>query len=72
MISMNNLRFLIVFVSTFISAQNFSKQDTLKVSDTQFRNFCDVKKYELSVDPNFEKKSVSGTNKIKFTINKDV
>ena len=60
--------FLFVFVSTFISAQNFSKQDTLKGSDTQFRNFWDVKKYELSVEPNFEKKSVSGTSKITFSI----
>ena len=67
-ISMKDLLFLFVFVTTFISAQNFSKQDTLKGSDTQFRNFWDVKKYELSVEPNFEKKSVSGTNKITFSI----
>ena len=65
---MKDLLVLFVFVSTFISAQNFSKQDTLKGSDTQFRNFWDVKKYELSVEPNFEKKSVSGTNKITFSI----
>jgi hypothetical protein len=69
---MKDLLFLFVFVSSFISAQNFSKQDTLKGSDTQFRNFWDVKKYELSVEPNFEKKSVSGTNKITFSITNNV
>ncbi len=63
---------LFVFATGVFSAQNFSKQDTLKGSDTQFRNFWDVKKYEVSVEPDFEKKSVSGTNKITFEITKDV
>ncbi|MBU4537830.1 MAG: M1 family metallopeptidase [Weeksellaceae bacterium] len=61
------------------SAQNLfpknatpKREDSLKGSNTSFRNFWDVKKYELSVEPNFEKKSVSGTNKITFEITKDV
>jgi len=56
----------------FPKADNTQKIDTLKGSDTQFRNFWDVKKYELTVEPNFEKKSLFGVNKIKFEITKDV
>lgn len=50
----------------------FTKQDTLKGSNTQFRNFWDVKKYELSVEPDFATKSIKGNNKISFEIIKDV
>lgn len=61
-----------VFSASLFSAQNFTKQDTLKGSNTAFRNFWDVKKYELSVEPDFEHQSISGTNKITFEITKDV
>lgn len=50
----------------------FTKQDTLKGSNTQFRNFWDVKKYDLSVEPDFAQKSIKGNNKISFEIIKDV
>lgn len=50
----------------------FTKQDTLKGSNTQFRNFWDVKKYDLSVEPDFATKSIKGNNKISFEIIKDV
>ncbi|MGZ5188380.1 MAG: M1 family peptidase, partial [Kaistella sp.] len=63
---------LLVITSTAFSAQNFSKQDTLKGSNTAFRDFWDVKKYEISVEPNIQNKSVAGTNKITFEITKDV
>ena len=69
---MKNFLFISVFITSLFSAQNFNKQDTLKGSETKFRDFWDVKKYELSVEPNFEKKTVSGTNKITFEITKDV
>lgn len=62
---------IIIAVANF-SAQNFTKIDSLKGSDTKFRNFWDVKKYELSVEPNFDNKSVSGNNKITFEITKDI
>lgn len=60
------------------SAQVFPKIDTskridtLKGSNTEFRNFWDVKKYELSVEADFDKKTVQGKNKITFEITKDV
>ena len=63
---------LLILASAALSAQNFSKQDTLKGSNTNYRNFWDVKKYEISVEPNIQKKSVSGTNKITFEITKDI
>ncbi|SIS52126.1 M1 family metallopeptidase [Chryseobacterium gambrini] len=50
----------------------FTKQDTLKGSNTQFRNFWDVKKYDLTVEPDFTQKSIKGNNKISFEIIKDV
>ena len=50
----------------------FTKQDTLKGSNTQFRNFWDVKKYDLSVEPDYAQKSIKGNNKISFKIIKDV
>ncbi|AZI67859.1 M1 family peptidase [Kaistella daneshvariae] len=58
--------------SGFFSAQQPTKQDTLKGSNTEFRNFWDVKKYEISVEPKFADQSVSGTNKISFEILRDV
>lgn len=62
----------LVFGQFFEKPETFTKQDTLKGSNTKFRNFWDVKKYELSVEPNFEQKSIKGTNKISFEIIKDV
>lgn len=63
---------LFTFISFGASAQHFTKTDTLKGSDTGFRNFWDVKRYELTVEPDFDKKTVSGTNKITFEITRDV
>lgn len=61
-----------IFLSGIAFGQQFTKQDTLKGSNTEFRNFWDVKKYELTVEPNFETKALSGTNKISLEIVKDV
>ena len=72
LITMKNFGFLLMLISGLLPAQNFTKQDSLKGSDTSLRNFWDVKKYEISVEPHFEEKSVSGTNKIIFEITKDI
>lgn len=53
-------------------AQKFTKTDTLRGSDTEFRNFWDVKKYDLSVEPDFTTKTLRGANTITFEITKDV
>ena len=47
-----------VLLSGIVSAQTFTKQDTLKGSNTKFRDFWDVKKYELSVEPDFNKRAL--------------
>lgn len=62
----------LVFGQFFETGKTFTKQDTLKGSDTAFRNFWDVKKYDLSVEPDFEAKSIKGYNTISFEITKDV
>ncbi|MDH6254055.1 aminopeptidase N [Chryseobacterium sp. H1D6B] len=62
----------LAFGQFFEKPETFTRQDTLKGSNTQFRNFWDVKKYELSVEPDFDKKSIQGTNRISFEIIKDV
>lgn len=72
LITMKRPFLYLILISGVASAQNFTRQDSLKGSDTQFRNFWDVKKYEISVEPDFAKRSVSGTNKITFEITKDV
>lgn len=62
----------LVFGQFFEKGKTFTKQDTLKGSDTEFRNFWDVKKYDLSVEPDFNAKSIKGNNTISFEITKDV
>lgn len=62
----------LAFGQFFEKDQVFTKQDTLKGSNTSYRNFWDVKKYDLSVEPDFEQKSIKGNNKISFEIIKDV
>nr|WP_314491599.1 M1 family metallopeptidase [uncultured Chryseobacterium sp.] len=75
---MNKLSYSILFASGLAFGQffehnkKFTKQDTLSGSNTEFRNFWDVRKYDLSIEPNFEKKSIQGNNKISFEILKDV
>ncbi|PWN72431.1 peptidase M1 [Chryseobacterium phosphatilyticum] len=75
---MKKLSYTLLFVSGIAFGQFFekdkvfTKQDTLKGSDTQFRNFWDVKKYDLSVEPDFAQKSIKGNNKISFEIIKDI
>lgn len=62
----------LAFGQFFENTEKYSKQDTLKGSNTQFRNFWDVRKYELSVEPDFGQKSIKGNNKISFEITKDI
>lgn len=71
------LLLLSILISGVSQAQFFedakpTKIDTLKGSNTEFRNFWDVKKYDIVVEPNFEAKSIKGSNKISLTIKKDI
>ncbi|MCU7613867.1 M1 family metallopeptidase [Chryseobacterium sp. GMJ5] len=69
---MKKISFPLLLVSGLVFGQAFTKQDTLKGSNTKFRNFWDVKKYELSVEPDFKQKSIKGNNTISFEITKDI
>lgn len=75
---MKKLSYTLLLVSGLAFGQIFerdkvyTKQDTLKGSNTPFRDFWDVKKYNFSVEPDFQQKSIKGTNKISLEIIKDV
>lgn len=56
----------------FESPEKFTKIDSLKGSNTKFRNFWDVKKYDIVLEADFDKKSIKGSNKITLEIEKDV
>ena len=76
-LKMKKLLLLSILAMGFSNAQFFenakpTKIDTLKGSNTEFRNFWDVKKYDIVVEPNFDAKSIKGSNKISLTIEKDV
>lgn len=56
----------------FGQEKTFTKKDSLFGSNTKFRDFWDVQKYDVEVEPNFDKKFIKGSNRITFTITKDV
>lgn len=49
--------------------QEFTRQDTLRGSNTEYRNWWDVKQYKIAVEPDFETKSIKGTTIITFDTN---
>ena len=77
---MKKLSFIaLLLLSGFISAQetgaekfDLNNEAVLKGSNTEFRNFWDVKKYEIALETDYEKKSVWGINAITFEILKDI
>jgi aminopeptidase N len=48
-----------------------SKSDTLKGSITAGRAWWDLKHYAIDIHPDFRKKSITGRNKITFTVTKE-
>ncbi|TWP26729.1 M1 family peptidase [Apibacter muscae] len=63
--------FLLLFIlPLIIYGQNnsypYTKIDTLKGSNTEYRDWWDVKKYILTVEPDIISKSLQGTNEIIF------
>ena len=49
--------------------QTFTKADTLRGSNNEYRNWWDVLRYEITVKPDFEKKEIEGVCKISFKSN---
>lgn len=64
--------FLFMLCSLGLGAQKYTKSDSLKGSDNVYRNFWDVKKYELTVEADFDSRMVSGSNIIHFDVTKKV
>lgn len=60
--------FLVFLIFTGLSAQQseFSRQDSLRGSDNEFRNWWGVNRYDITVEPDFENKSIKGVNQISF------
>lgn len=56
----------------FESPEKFTKTDSLKGSNSKFRNFWDVKKYDIVLEADFDKKSIKGSNKITLEIEKNI
>jgi aminopeptidase N len=56
----------------FENTEKFNKTDSLKGSNTKFRNFWDVKKYDIVLEADFDTKSIKGSNKISLEIEKNV
>lgn len=56
--------YFLISICTY--AQPFTHADTLRGSLNENRNWWDVMRYEISVKPNFEKKTIAGSVKIIF------
>lgn len=52
------------------STQNFTRQDTLRGSNTSYRDWWDVQHYKISVEPDFKSKTIKGANTITFDVKK--
>jgi len=53
------------------SKSEFSRQDSLRGSNTEFRNWWDVLKYDIIVEPDFDSKSIKGSTRIAFKVVKE-
>ncbi len=69
--------FLLFFISLSVEAQvlnhkkEFTRQDSLRGSDNEFRNWWNVLHYDIQVEPEFDKKFIKGKNTIQFEITGD-
>ena len=69
---MKIIKLLFLFSVYLAFGQNFTKKDTLLGSNTAYRDFWDVQRYDVKVEPSYEQKSLKGSNKITFKITKSV
>jgi aminopeptidase N len=59
---------ILFFCPALLFSQKFSKQDSIMGSDTDERAWWNVEKYEISVKPDFESKTIQGSSKIYFSV----
>ncbi|MFV0305184.1 MAG: M1 family metallopeptidase [Moheibacter sp.] len=68
---------LVILVNTFTNAQvlnhkkEFTRQDSLRGTNNEFRNWWDVQFYKLFIEPDFDKKSIKGYCTIEFKVVKN-
>ena len=55
----------------FSTKEIFSRQDSLRGTNNEFRNWWDVKRYDIFITPDFNEKLLKGQNKIKFKVNQE-
>src|SRR5690606_1486372 len=71
---MKNIIFLILFTLSFANAQvlnhkkEFTRQDSLRGTDNEFRNWWNVLRYDIQVEPDFDKKFIKGKYTIQFEV----
>lgn len=59
---------LFLLFPTVFFAQKFTQQDSLMGSNTPERAWWNVEKYQISVEPDFDTKTIKGSSKINFTV----
>src|SRR6187455_740004 len=62
------LNFSLLIINS-VNAQ-FTHQDTLRGSNGPGRDWWDVKKYSISIQPDYANKSIKGSNEIEFYVMK--
>ena len=68
---MNKILFLFLSFTVFnVSAQSFTKADTLRGSITPERAWWDLQHYDLSVVVDIENRTIVGTNTITYRVTK--
>lgn len=71
---MKKVVFFILICSLNANAQilnhkkDFTRQDSLRGTDNEFRNWWNVLRYDIEVEPDFDKKFIKGKNSILFEI----
>jgi aminopeptidase N len=59
---------ILLVISGSLLAQNITKSDTLFGSISKFRSWWDVKHYDISIKPDYNSKTITGTQKITYQV----
>lgn len=60
------LAVILCLIPVLLNAQKFTHQDSILGSNTAERNWWDVLHYDITVEPNYESKTIIGSNTIRF------
>lgn len=71
---MNRIILLVLLLSVGAQSQvlnhkkEYTRQDTLRGSNTEFRNWWNVLRYDIELEPNYDKKYIQGKNTMEFEV----